>query len=218
MIIGIVPESLATQAYFAILKKGLDQYEFLRPRSSLCDILDPRDLCVLLVDSWALSQLPQSFLYREMEYKKVAKHIRMHIKTLHSAAISRGNGKTTQEYYDTLFLITHIDLARNNYGIPEKLEGRCPPGDYNRVLFFKSALKIPSYITTSDFVCEAIYSFLSINHKECDQAIKVQLERVLSFSENGFTKLKSMQERGFLHGIMLLLIGLSNLKRYFDTK
>ena len=48
---------------FSILKSGLENFAYFRPRSDLEDIHDPRDLCVLLVDSWALSQIPESVVF-----------------------------------------------------------------------------------------------------------------------------------------------------------
>ena len=64
--------------YFPILKTGLEKFKYFSSTSQdFDDIHDARDLCVLLVDAWALSQLPKSvFSTTSADYESIAVHVK----------------------------------------------------------------------------------------------------------------------------------------------
>ena len=73
-------------------------------KSQIAKIMDPRELCIVLVDSWSLSKLPtdifasvQSFF---PSYDKVARHIIKYFRAIRDKALNDNDGKTCQVFYD----------------------------------------------------------------------------------------------------------------------
>ena len=190
---------------------------FAQNKFDIKKLMDPAELCVFLVDSWAISKL--SLKYKPVlkyfpSYQKIKTHILKELKGIFQSVVQQNDGKTSQQFYDLCFLLTHLDLTLCDYGCAKLIQDHQTNEWRQKAL--KDATMIESYCSTSDFLCEAIYSLKCLKEK---QLCFLYGERVLNLIESSkFKVLKSMGDRGFLHAILLLLVGLSLLKSELTHK